>query len=667
MGYLPLQGDRGSPRLTDCIHRAELLGFADPEPMARALRSAGFAASDPNDDSRAAVVDFRAADPEALVALARQRCRPVVGVLPDDANALAGAALDGFVRASHATSDLPPLLASLCRAQLDRDELLRQTEDLAALLDVTRTFAASGDTDRLLFEVVEKLAGRLTVERCSIVLVDALRETGWVVAASDDALVRELRLDLRNYPEILDAAATRRPLVIDDARRHPLLDPVRTQLDKQNVSAIAVVPMVSEQDVVGVLFLRAQERRGFAAREISFLATVANATAVALRNAQLVGRVQTERSREEAARLAAEREVQQLRRYEEFFSHVSDGMAVLDEQGRVLTLNPAGRAILGVSLEQARGVAFAALVADESVLQAMLVWREVERGGRVLSADLQVNTRDGRRLVLSVSAGQLRSAPARAIFSFRDVTEPRAIEAELRKTKDFLERLIDATVDGIVAADLRGRILLWNKGAERVTGFSAAEVVGRMNVADCYPPGQARAIMIQLRAAKARGDSQVRLLRGELIARSGEVIPVHLSAALVAEDGRETATVGVFSDLRDRLRVEAELHDAQARLADVQRARVATELAGAAAHELNQPLTSILAFSELLFRRAREHDEGREELLHILKETERAAAIVRKIGKIARYETMEYVGNRRIVDLDRASEPPPLRTIIKEG
>jgi hypothetical protein len=35
------------------------------------------------------------------------------------------------------------------------------------------------------------------------------------------------------------------------------------------------------------------------------------------------------------------------------------------------------------------------------------------------------------------------------------------------------------------------------------------------------------------------------------------------------------------------------------------------------------------------------------------------ALIVRKIGKIASYETMEYVGNRRIVDLERSSEPPP--------
>jgi PAS domain S-box-containing protein len=637
-----------------------LLGFAESkETLRKALSAAGLRFEGDPDAAApvAAAIDLAAPDRDNLIALARQCYGPLVGVLAERGEPALADGLDGYVRAAHAGTDLPRLLRSLARARRDRDELLKQTEDLAALLEVTRSFAASGDTDRLLFEVVEKLAGRLTVERCSLVLVDQARGTGWVVAASDDAMVRELRIDLQAYPEIREVLQSHKALVIDDARRHELLDPVRDVVDRQGISAAAVVPMVSEGEVVGVLFLRALARSAFTPREISFLSTVANATAVALRNAQLVGRVQSERSKEEAARVAAEREVRQLRRYEEFFSHVSDGMAVLDEEGHVLSLNPAGCAVLGVTLDQARGLTLAELVAPQSAMGAALIWRELQRGGRVLSADLELQTRDGRRLVLSISAGPIRSQNGRAILSFRDVTEARGIEAELRQTKEFLERLIDATVDGIVASDLRGRILLFNKGAERVTGFDAAEVVGKLSVSHFYPPGQAREIMARLRGG--RGDGEVRLMRAELVAKSGEIVPVHLSAALVTEGGRETATVGVFSDLRDRLRVEAELHEAQQKLALAEKAKVASELAGAAAHELNQPLTSILGFSELLFRRTSDDVQGHEELKQILHEAERMAGIVRKIGRIARYETMEYIGNRRIVDLEKASEPPP--------
>ena len=46
-------------------------------------------------------------------------------------------------------------------------------------------------------------------------------------------------------------------------------------------------------------------------------------------------------------------------------------------------------------------------------------------------------------------------------------------------TKEFLESLIDASVDAIIAADLKGKILLFNKGAERIYGFKQPEVVGK--------------------------------------------------------------------------------------------------------------------------------------------------------------------------------------------
>jgi len=652
---------------------ATLLGApAEAEQLRAALEGAGIALLDsaPEGAPHTGVVDCRGPDREELVAAARGRYAPLIGLFPADPLALGAETrarwgLDAIVRQPYAVSDLAPLVLALCRARRDREELLRQTADLAALLELTRSFAANGDPDQLLFEVVRKLAGRLTVERCSLVLADPSRATGWVVAASDDPQIRELRIDLNAYPEIREVLETKKPLMVDDARLYPLLAQVREHLEQRGIGSMAVVPMLSEEQAVGVLFLRASARGGFSEREIKFLSTVANATAVALRNAQLIGHVQRERSREEAARLAAEREVHQLRRYEEFFSHVSDGMAVLDGEGRILSLNPAGCAILGVSQEASRGTTLAELVASESGMGAALLWRELIRGGRVLSADLALVTRDGRSLTLSISAAQLKSQHGRAILSFRDVTENREMESELRKTKEFLERLIDATADGIVACDLAGRILLFNKGAEKVTGYSAADVVGRVHVDQLYPPGQAREIMQRLRGARQAGDGKVRIARSTLIGKGGEPIPVSLSAALITEGTRETATVGVFSDLRERLRVEAELFATQQKLAVAEKQALVSELAGTAAHELNQPLTSVLGFAELLFRRGPStDDQTREALNAILREAERMAQIVRKIGRITRYETKEYVGNRRIVDLDRAATPAENQPVI---
>ena len=554
---------------------------------------------------------------------------------------------DAIVRAAHAAIDLPPLLKALTRASAERDDLAAIVEDALS----------GGEPEPLLAQVVSRIASRLTVERCSMLLIGD-DGSGTIVAASDDPEARGRQVDLALYPEIREVILTRSALIIDDAQIHPLLDPVRGKIEEQRISAIAVVPMACDGEMVGVVFIRSRTRAGFAPREVAFLSTVASAAAAALRNA---GRIRSEREQ----RAAAERELSQVRRYEEFFSHVNDGMAVLDGQGRVLTMNPAGCAILGMHPEDARGLLLPDLVAPESNMEAGLIWRELSRGGRVLSADLRLLTRDGRKTVLSVSAGPLRSENGRAILSFRDVSESRELESELRKTKEFLERLIDATPDGIVASDLRGNILLFNKGAERMTGFAASEMVGKASVYDVYPPGQARAIMKKLRGAKVAGQ-EVPALKCEVVARNGEVVPVMLSVALVAESGEETATVGVFRDLREELLREAELHKTRERLEAAEKAAVVSELAGAAAHELNQPLTSVLGFSELLYRRTQINDRGREELAAILREAERMAGIVKKIGKITRYETTPYVGTKRIVDLEKSSDPPPVGIVIND-
>ncbi|MFO0674357.1 MAG: histidine kinase dimerization/phospho-acceptor domain-containing protein [Polyangiaceae bacterium] len=79
------------------------------------------------------------------------------------------------------------------------------------------------------------------------------------------------------------------------------------------------------------------------------------------------------------------------------------------------------------------------------------------------------------------------------------------------------------------------------------------------------------------------------------------------------------------------------------------------ELAGAAAHELNQPLTSVMGYAELLRRKLDVESPGFAAAEVIFKEAERMAEIVRKIGKITKYETKSYVGQARILDLDKAS------------
>jgi len=98
---------------------------------------------------------------------------------------------------------------------------------------------------------------------------------------------------------------------------------------------------------------------------------------------------------------------------------------------------------------------------------------------------------------------------------------------------------------------------------------------------------------------------------------------------------------------------------AQEELRAREKQAIVAELAGAAAHELNQPLTSVIGYAELLRRQL----EGNPQLSNaagvIISESERMAEIVRKVGKITKYETKSYVGGAKILDLEKASGGEP--------
>jgi signal transduction histidine kinase len=178
-----------------------------------------------------------------------------------------------------------------------------------------------------------------------------------------------------------------------------------------------------------------------------------------------------------------------------------------------------------------------------------------------------------------------------------------------------------------------------------------------MNVAELYPPGVAREVMRLIKSGMFGGQGKLEDYRCEMLGKAGERIPVSLSAALLYDDkDRPVASVGLFTDLRERLQMQERLAAAQQELRAREKQALIAELAGAAAHELNQPLTSVMGYAELLKRRL-DRDTPAHAAAHVIvNEAERMAEIVRKIGKITKYETKSYVGGAKILDLDKASE-----------
>ena len=565
------------------------------------------------------------------------------------------AGADDFVKKPFRPVELVARVRGQLRLRAAMEALGRKEKDAQVVLELTQALASNLDFRGILFTVVQRLAEVARVDRVSIVLVHDQEKVGYVVAASDDEQLRDLPIDLAKYPEIQEVLSSGAPLVVEDASTHPLMEIVRTAgQGRAAFSSLCILPILYEGRPMGVLFLRSRRRGSFAERELALCQTVTSAMAIALRNARVLQSLRDQTQQVAVARFEAERRMRSLQRYFDFFESSGDGIVVIDAEGRLLFSNPKARAITGYGEEEIRGRKLADIFArDERALAHDLRVGFLE-GNFPNDVDVKITTRDGRAVICNVNFARVlqdEGAEGAILCSFRDVTEQRQVEAELQKTKDFLQRVIDSSVDAIISCDMKGRIVLFNRAAERIYGRAARDVVGT-DVRELYPEGTAQKIMKMIRA----GGGRIEGLKVDVVDAEGAVVPVSFSGALILEGAVPVGSVGIFTDLREKMRMEQRLQQAQEQILAQERQAIVAELAGAAAHELNQPLTSVRNYATLLRRllAAGTPAAGAAEVIE--GESERMAEIVRKIGKITKYETKSYVGKQKILDLDRASE-----------
>lgn len=522
---------------------------------------------------------------------------------------------------------------------------------LAADADFGAEFAES--MQDVLMGLVESSEAR----RCLVLVRSSPEEdlqSVHLVGNSDDASAVGLRVELSTFPELTGVLESGEPVCVRAASIQPRLAAYDQRAAAESATLL-LVPLSAEGSTFGALELHLEEHEP-QQTTIDLARAVAALIAPRVFYSEAYRSINEQTSRRKVGPVQAELRNRALQRYREFFNRAPEGTVVLDHQGRVLHLNPVGEQITGYACHGLVGRKIDEIVVerDKQVLHGLLESFASGSFGRI--TDLGLVTTSGDPIIVSVSTSGALIDEEMLVLSFRDVTESRALSEELRHTKEFLERLIDSTVDAIVASDVEGKLILFNQGAERIFGLTEQEVVGRMSLDDLYPEGVAERLMEQLRGPDGGGVGRLEMVRKEILNANGKLIPVRVSASIIYESDVEVGTVAIISDLRERLHIERRLVQAQEKLVGAERQALIAELAGTTAHELNQPLTSVMGYAELLMRRIASDDSNHRAAQRILQECQRLADIVRKIGKITRYETKAYVGDTQILDLDKASE-----------
>jgi PAS domain S-box-containing protein len=210
------------------------------------------------------------------------------------------------------------------------------------------------------------------------------------------------------------------------------------------------------------------------------------------------------------------------------------------------------------------------------------------------------------------------------------------IEDKLQSSNALLRNLILSAVDGVIAADRKGKILIFNDMASEIFGYSVEEALESLNIRDIYPDRLELDIMKKLRSQQYGGPGKLRSYQTDVLNKNGERIPINLNAAIVYEGDREVATIGFFHDLREIKQMREELEKTQLQLLQSEKMASLGKLAAGVAHQLNNPLSGITLFTKLVLEDYNLEDGAREDLGRVLCDAERCKETVKELLEFTR-------------------------------
>lgn len=336
--------------------------------------------------------------------------------------------------------------------------------------------------------------------------------------------------------------------------------------------------------------------------------------------------------------------------------HERELVWLFDGEGTVRYVTPLCAEMLGYEPGELVGGALLAHLHPDDVPGFLRFFREAW-GGTSQGLAYRVRKKGGEYLWLGSTA---RAVPgegggvAQLQVVSRDVTQRKRTEEALQWLSRQTQLILDSAGEGIYGLDLAGRITFVNPAAARTLGYREGELIGRPHHSTfhhCREDGAAYPLEECPIHATLR-DGTPRRVDDEVFCRSdGSRIPVEYTATPALEGEKIVGAVVTFRDITARKEAEASLRRAEW-LAGIGQTVLTLR------HEINNPLTSMLADAALLEMEGNTPEEEREMVCSIIRQARRIRDVVHRLTEVRAAPAVREVGSARMLDLSAPGEEP---------
>jgi|Deesub1362B_J571_1020462.scaffolds.fasta_scaffold00175_29 PAS domain S-box-containing protein len=428
---------------------------------------------------------------------------------------------------------------------------LKQLKKISVLYELSEAITTVVELDELLYKVAKEVTDLFNAKGCVI----RLKEDGILKVKASFGLPEgfaekmEVRIGETIAGKVAESGA---PLLVEDVSQMP--PEMRVPLLK--VKSVVCVPIKIGNEIIGTIGLydKMDEKGNLVSFDYDDMTTaegIAYITSLAIEKARLF----EQHVKKEKEALEAKKRLDLL------FETVQTGIVSLDREYRILSYNNYIREFLHLEDEDITGK------------NALNIFHE--KGGICPHCVAKLTFETGDMNIITQSKGanyaELSSYPVRdeegnvieAVVLIRDITdrvlyqeEILSLYKEVAQTKDYLESLIDNSADAIVTTDLNGIVKSWNKGAERIYGFTEDEVKGKFLpfIPDFLLETEMQYIE---RIKKGETIKDIETLRKR---KDGTIIEVSLTLSPIKDASGEVIGIsGISRDISEKKRVEKEL------------------------------------------------------------------------------------------------------------